>query len=632
MQEAAALLQWVTSIGFAVLGVVAIADWARHRDRARAWLATALGLLGLIILLGQVRQMVGTAYPSWAGYITSVALIGSGYGLLQFRHQLIPYTRRALVVWTVGAVAIGAMALTLPQSSSSSTARLSTAVLLAAVLYLGYWCAMVAEPAFTLWRASRRRPAVQRARLRSLAVGYGLLVAVFLLLIGVIGALYGSGKATAGNTLNPAITVSFELVLVAAIPALLFSFRPPGWLRRSWRAREEESYRNATRELLLSSPDRATLAGMSVDWARRLIGADGAVILEPDGSVLGSVGLAPELAPMLAAIEPAPGPQAVPGRGDLTAVVALMPMDGGQGRMAVVGGSFSPVFGGEEAERVGEYATSVAVALDRVALVEKLVQSEQQLQEANADLERRVGERTRQLQLSNSELAAINKELEAFSYSVSHDLRAPLRAIAGFARILQEEHGAALDAEAMSYLKDIATNAQEMGELIQDLLELSRLGRQPLEVKDLDPGDAARRALEKLEADREGRKVEVEIADMPHCAADPVLLQLVYQNLLANAIKFTRAREVAHIQVGADANGGPPAYFVRDNGVGFDMTYKDQLFRVFQRLHPHADYEGTGVGLAIVQRVVSRHGGKVWADARQGEGATFYFTLQGGSD
>lgn len=640
MQNFTTGLQWLSAIAYALLGVVAVVDWLRSRDRARGYLAMALGLLGVIILLSQVQQVMGTSYPRALSYLSSVSLIGSGYGLLLFRHHLIPYHRWVLIAVSAGAVAISVWALTVPQSNSgSSSAQVSPYLLLFAVVYLGYWCGMVAEPAYRLWRTSRRRPAVQRARLRLLAIGYMLIVAVFILLIGVIGALVGSGKATATTTIDPSIGLIFEVLFLVAAPVLYLSFRPPGWLRRSWRAREEEGYRNATRDLLLLSPDRASLAEKSLQWATRLVGADGAAIIEPGGSVLASEGLDPGIVATLATSPMDDDAQgSIKVRADLSAVVVPMPLEEGTARMVVVSGAFSPIFGGEEIDRLREYATSVTVALDRVALIDKLVLSEKELtlserhlKEANAELEDRVQQRTRQLELSNADLSASNKELEAFSYSVSHDLRAPLRAIGGFAHILLEEHTSKLDDEAKDYLTDIATNAQDMGALIQDLLELSRLGRQQLSLQPVDPGDVARRALDKLALEMDGRTIEVEVGGMPGCEADPVLLQLVYQNLLANAIKFTRARPVAHVEVGAMPGETPAVYFVRDDGAGFDMAYNDQLFRVFERLHPHAEYEGTGVGLAIVQRVVARHGGRVWAEGEPGAGATFYFTLHGGA-
>jgi signal transduction histidine kinase len=241
----------------------------------------------------------------------------------------------------------------------------------------------------------------------------------------------------------------------------------------------------------------------------------------------------------------------------------------------------------------------------------------------NQELEQRVQERT-------SELQAAIRELEAFSYSVSHDLRAPLRSIAGFSRILLEDYQPQLPAEAQQYLQIVDTSAKQMGQLIDDLLTFSRLSRTELKRQRVDPTDLVRRGLEELYAERAGRQVEINIADLPLCWAEPTLLKQVFVNLLSNALKYSRQREVVHIEVGCWERNGEYGYFVQDNGVGFDMQYANKLFGVFQRLHRAEEYEGTGVGLAIVQRIVHRHGGRVWAEAAIGQGATFWFTLGGG--
>ncbi|MBI2913275.1 MAG: GHKL domain-containing protein, partial [Chloroflexi bacterium] len=214
----------------------------------------------------------------------------------------------------------------------------------------------------------------------------------------------------------------------------------------------------------------------------------------------------------------------------------------------------------------------------------------------------------------------------------SHDLRAPVRAMDGFSRILLEEHSRQLSDEGRRYLNTVRDNAQAMGHLVDDLLTFSRLGRQPPKKQRLDPADIARQALEELRSEQEGRRVDISMGDLPACRADPALLRQVFVNLLSNALKFTRQQDVARIDVGCQQTADGPAYFVRDNGVGFDMRYASKLFGVFQRLHSSAEYEGTGAGLAIVQRIVHRHGGRVWAEAEPDRGATFYFTLKGGPD
>ena len=226
-----------------------------------------------------------------------------------------------------------------------------------------------------------------------------------------------------------------------------------------------------------------------------------------------------------------------------------------------------------------------------------------------------------------TQLAAANKELEAFSYSISHDLRAPLRAVQGFANILLEDYAADLPPEAQRHLGSICDGAAKMGQLIEDLLTFSRLSRQPLTKRTLSPAKLTSQVLDELKSEQENRHVEIRIADLPDCKADPVLLKQVFINLLGNALKYTRKRETASIEVGVQKGSRPCVYFIKDNGAGFDMQYADKLFGVFQRLHNDKEFEGTGVGLAIVQRIISRHGGHIWAEAAIDHGATFYFTL-----
>jgi PAS domain S-box-containing protein len=246
---------------------------------------------------------------------------------------------------------------------------------------------------------------------------------------------------------------------------------------------------------------------------------------------------------------------------------------------------------------------------------------------------------TEDLKDRTSQLEAANKELEAFSYSVSHDLRAPLRAIDGFSRILLEDYAAPLPDEAKGFLKLVRDNARQMGQLVDDLLAFSRLGRRALTKHTVNPGKMVRQCLAEMEKEQEDRQMEILIGEMPSCQADPILLKQVWTNLLSNALKYTRKRKEVHIAIGCrieprgDASfpGGPTTetvFFVKDNGAGFDMKYANKLFGVFQRLHRAADYDGTGVGLAIVQRIINRHGGRVWGEAQLNQGALFSFTLE----
>jgi PAS domain S-box-containing protein len=244
-------------------------------------------------------------------------------------------------------------------------------------------------------------------------------------------------------------------------------------------------------------------------------------------------------------------------------------------------------------------------------------QAQEEIQELNRHLKHRA-----------SELEAANKDLEGFTYSVSHDLRAPLRHIDGFSQLLVEEYGPQLSKEVQRYLARIQGGVKQMGHLVDDLLHLARLGRQEIRLQVTGLDSLVEEVVGELKAESGERAIDWRISSLPFVECDPGLLKQVFANLLSNAVKYTRPRELAVIEVGSVNGNGEPTVFVRDNGVGFSMKYADKLFGVFQRLHRAEDFEGTGVGLATVQRIIHKHGGRVWAEAELDKGATFYFTLQ----
>ncbi len=225
------------------------------------------------------------------------------------------------------------------------------------------------------------------------------------------------------------------------------------------------------------------------------------------------------------------------------------------------------------------------------------------------------------------QLDTANRELEAFSYSVSHDLRAPLRAINGYSNILRDDHAGVLGDEATALLEKISTSGQKMGLLIDNLLDFSRLSRKPLQKSNVNLNDVVLDVLDLMSFAVEGRDVFFDLHPLPDANADRELIMQVYSNLVGNAVKYTRNQPKAIIEIGSYNSDAGLVYFVRDNGVGFDMHYIDKLFGVFQRLHSDAEFEGTGIGLATVRRIVERHGGRVWAESFPGGGASFYFTL-----
>jgi signal transduction histidine kinase len=257
---------------------------------------------------------------------------------------------------------------------------------------------------------------------------------------------------------------------------------------------------------------------------------------------------------------------------------------------------------------------ALAATYDRMQAV--IVAQRQALQAANARLADQL-----------TDLKAVNHELEAFSYSVSHDLRAPLRAMDGFSKILSEEYADHMSPEARHYLSRVRESAQKMDRLVSALLELSRLGRQAMAFQQVEPRRLVEEVLEELAEEQNGRQVDITVDALPSCMADSVLLKQVFMNLISNALKFTRTREVAKIAIGCRSENGVNTYFVQDNGVGFDMQYAGKLFGVFQRLHRVEDFAGIGIGLANVKRIILRHGGDVSVESEVGKGTTIYFTL-----
>ncbi|HEX3933101.1 MAG TPA: ATP-binding protein [Puia sp.] len=236
------------------------------------------------------------------------------------------------------------------------------------------------------------------------------------------------------------------------------------------------------------------------------------------------------------------------------------------------------------------------------------------------ELEHKVESRTQ-------ELEAANKELEAFSYSVSHDLRAPLRAVSGYTMMLKEDYDASFDDEARRITENILANVKMMGRLIDDLLAFSRLGKREVRRQPVDIRGLAEAAVADLSAVSPTEKFRIDVAPMPACKGDSDLLKQVWMNLIGNAIKYSSKRDDPHIAIGSMEDTAGPIYFVRDNGAGFEMKYVDKLFKVFQRLHSHEEFEGTGIGLALVKRIVDKHKGQIWAESSPGNGAVFYFRL-----
>ncbi|HEY8201308.1 MAG TPA: ATP-binding protein [Actinomycetota bacterium] len=596
MGELTQTLKVLQSVMFGGLALVTLVLWRRHGGTAAARLAATFGLLAAATTIGGLLPVEpGDKLVDLVRKLLAALVILFPWLLWWFTTSFVPASRPLFLVATclTGLLAVGALLLpSIPHPGEPVSPLIKAYIGLVLVQWLGLSGAVAA----ILWHAGQGQPTVVRRRMRTLALGTLALAAA----VATAGVSVGAER---GSTTQAVV----QVLSLLSPPLFLIGFAPPAVVRTIWQRPEETALRLAEIRCV-GARDPASLAGILLPPAASLAGGGCAVLADGHGKVLGAHGLNPgEAEAMVAGIpESGDGPYVTEGGGTILAVPLR------SASLLVQSTPFSPLFGRDEINRLVRLGVLVDLALERM-------RTDEQIRSLNEELAGRV-----------HELEAANRELEAFSYSVSHDLRAPLRAIDGFTNILIEEHAGALSADCRRYLDTIRCNTRQMGQLIDDLLALARTGRQALRRRHVEPAELARQALADLEHERRGRLMEITIGDLPACEADPALLKQVFVNLIANALKFTRGREPALVEVGCTRESTPArnVYFVRDNGVGFDMRYAGKLFGVFQRLHRQEEFEGTGVGLAIVQRIIRRHGGDIWAHAEVGAGARFEFFIQ----
>jgi len=583
------IVQAVVSLSFLALGVLTVVDWLRHRERSRGYLALALGTLGLTSVAGQVNALTGYHLTA-IGDLVLVLFMVSGYALLLFRDSFIPLSRRLRVgalVLTAAATAF-ALVVTVPSDPHHRPTALQS---VATILLVVVWSACVIEPIVRFWIASRRRPAVQRARLRAIAGGYGAIVLILLV------AGFGGAAAT-----DPVVQWLFEAVAVVALPLLYVSFAAPRWLRRLWRQREEDEYRDAVHDLVLFSPDRPTLARRASEWGLRLVGAEGIAIVDANGEALALRGLATEDAHRLAAqVDPRGRPRllATPGSSREDAIVVPLPLDLGMGAMVVVSGPYTPFFGTDEVSRLRGYAANLTAALDRARVTERL--------------------------------ASLEKTKTQFLNLASHELRSPLGVINGYLSMLEQGSLGQLKEPGLRAMEVLKAKTAELNLLVAQMLDAARLedGRLALKRDRVDLREVASEAMQVVRPLAGPNHVlTLETPPAPVIVlGDADRIKTIISNLLENAIKYSP--NGGRIQCVVSIADRLATLRVVDSGVGIAREDLPRLFNRFERIDNRetSHVGGTGLGLYLSRELARQHGGDVQVESRPQSGSTFTLTL-----
>lgn len=584
IQVIAQVLQNADSAAFVLLGVVAVVVWLRSRDPRRAYLALALGMLGVVAVIGLVQSLLGIR-NAWLTYVTLAAFQLSGFGLLLFRHQLIPLSRVARVLAAVVLAATAAL-VALLGSATPGTAP-TTAQASAALLLIVAWSVCVAEPALRLFRASRGRPVVQRRRLRALSLGYlGIIVILLVAVIPQPGA--------PNSTLSAA--VSLGALLIA--PILYAGFSPPAWLRGIWRSSEEEEFRRAVNDLLLYARSREELADRALPWALRLVGADFSFVIDGDGAVLAVQGTSMETARRQAARLRRDGLlREGPEIAASGALIYPMPLESGTGYLAAFAGPFTPVFGAEEASRLRLYAASLTAALDRARISERLL--------------------------------ALEDAKTRFLKIASHELRGPLTLVKGYLSMMED--GSLPPQPPPQVLGIMLSKVDQMSTMLTQMLETSRLDDERMELhrERLDLREVLSGVLASTRPNGDaGHHVDANLPDRPvEVVVDRGRIELIIGNILDNAIKYSPAG--GRVAVNLGTQDGSAIVAVRDEGIGIAEEDMSQLFTRFGRIANDAttSIPGTGLGLYLSRELARLHQGDLVAESEEGAGSVFTLEL-----
>jgi signal transduction histidine kinase len=567
LTQAATVAQDLTALGFVALGVAMGYRWYRERGRAQGMLAGALISLGAVAALGRIPNP-----PLVLSIVNLVLFMLSGFFVLLFRHEFVPLGRTALYL-AYGLLAFAILVGIVDVVAFSSAPALVVSII--GVLIVAPWAIFVGEPVVRFWVQSNELPAVQKARMRFLSAGFGLLIAVLFVAV-IAGAAMRS----------PTAILLTQLVALLAVPVIYVSFAPPSLLRRIWRLAEENEIRAALQDLLIFSPTRAVTAERAIYWAVRMMGATSGFVTDAEGNVLATAGIDADRVPSLFASPPE------------SIISAPLHLTEGQGKLAVVAGTFTPVFGSEEASQLQGYANAVAAGLERARVTERM--------------------------------AALEDNKTQFLNLASHELRGPVTVIRGYVSMLESGLFGALNDQGRTAAGVMAAKVSEMNELIEDMIEAARLeeGGVTLRAVETDLRDIARSAAgmvmplldeeHKLEMDLPDRRVRVKV--------DPDRTKTIVANLLSNAIKYSPGGGTITCQVRSRA--GVARVAVTDEGLGISRDSMAKLFTRFGRiLTPETEHlKGTGLGLFLGRQLARLQGGDITVASVEGKGSTF--TLQ----
>ena len=578
MDESVQWLDYVLLAGFALVALLALRRWRLGGGRAMAIIGGAVGLLAIVSAIGKIGEATGYRHRILFD-ITIAAFLGSGYLLILFRHQFLPVPRWIRIGALVASAGAGAYLIS-QQLEYGPDVTYEGADLAALLVLVGVWAASVLEPSIQFWRAARKRPTVQRARLRSLSAAYLGIVLILIVSLAL------------GQDADPTVSTAIQASTLALVPLLAAAITPPRWLRRIWRAPEEEALR-ASRHLVMFAADRATVAGRALEWATRLVGGDAGFMAMPNGDVLAEVGVSHEEACDLATrFRPREQASAFPIRSDEgTAIVAPFFTETGICTLVVLSGPFAQLFGTDEIDRLGEYAGDVGVALDRAHLTE--------------------------------EMGRLDQARRAFIANAAHELRTPLTAILGFSSMVAADPRRMPPEQLQQAMEAVHRHSLRMRTLVNNLLDLTQIeaGKLSVSIAPVSLPEVGRQALETAPAPPDVT-VSMDVPDVK-VIADRLRLEQVFANLLVNAYKYGGS----HVDVAGRTDNGSVVVTVTDDGPGISEPLRSRLFEPFVR-GAAVGKEGSGLGLAIVRSLLRAFGGDIWYEEASPKGARFCFRLE----